>query len=103
MRASVCYAPVLSARHPAGVQVKAGICCAHLESDPASDHGMQEAQQYFTSLLQEPIADTADMCLNVADELLQLGHAEEVCTHCSEPRTEQPAQKLMLPGSQCVV
>lgn len=60
------------------MQVKAGICCAHLDSDPSSQHGMQQAQQYFTALLLEPAADSADLCLTVADELLHLGHAEEV-------------------------
>ena len=61
------------------MQVKAGICCAHLEGDVESNHGMQEAQQYFGNLLEEPLADNADLCLTVADELLQLEHAEEVC------------------------
>ena len=60
------------------MQVKAGICCAHLESDIVSSHGMHEAQQYFGNLLEEPLADNADLCLTVADELLQLEHAEEV-------------------------
>ena len=39
---------------------------------------MQEAQKYFTNLLEEPLADNADLSLSVADELLQLEHAEEV-------------------------
>ena len=60
------------------MQVKAGICCAHLEGDIESSHGMQEAQKYFSNLLEEPLADNADLCLSVADELLQLEHAEEV-------------------------
>lgn len=60
------------------VQVKAGICCAHLESDPDSQHGMHEAQQYFDHLLELPLADNADLWLTVADELWQLQHVEEV-------------------------
>ena len=60
------------------MQVKAGICCAHLEADIESNHGMHEAQQYFNHLLEEPLAENADLCLSVADELLQLQHAEEV-------------------------
>ncbi len=39
---------------------------------------MHEAQQYFGNLLEEPLAENADLCLTVADELLQLQHAEEV-------------------------
>lgn len=62
------------------VQVKAGICCAHLESDADSQHGMHEAQQYFDYLLELPLADNADLWLTVADELWQLQHVEEVCT-----------------------
>lgn len=42
---------------------------------------MQDAQQYFAALWHEPAADSVDMCLAVADELLQLGQAEEVCCH----------------------
>ena len=42
---------------------------------------MQDAQQYFAALWHEPAADSVDMCLTVADELLQLGQAEEVCCH----------------------
>lgn len=60
------------------MQVKAGICCAHLEADPDSQHGMHEAQCYFDQLLELPLADNADLWLTVADELLQLQHAEEV-------------------------
>lgn len=60
------------------MQVKAGICCAHLENDVDSNHGMHEAQQYFGNLLEEALAENADLCLTVADELLQLEHAEEV-------------------------
>ncbi|DBB12946.1 TPA: hypothetical protein ACH3X3_005694 [Trebouxia sp. C0006] len=62
---------------PVELQVKAGICCAHLESDVESNHGMHEAQQYFGNLLEEPLAENADLCLTVAEELLQLQHAEE--------------------------
>ena len=39
---------------------------------------MHEAQQYFGTLLEEPLAENADLCLTVAEELLQLQHAEEV-------------------------
>ena len=39
---------------------------------------MHEAQQYFGNLLEEPLAENADLCLTVAEELLQLQHAEEV-------------------------
>ncbi|DBA78961.1 TPA: hypothetical protein ACH3X1_008835 [Trebouxia sp. C0004] len=62
---------------PVELQVKAGICCAHLESDVESNHGLHEAQQYFGNLLEEPLAENADLCLTVAEELLQLHHAEE--------------------------
>ncbi|KAA6423612.1 MAG: hypothetical protein FRX49_06672 [Trebouxia sp. A1-2] len=62
---------------PVELQVKAGVCCAHLESDVESSHGMHEAQQYFGNLLEEPLAENADLCLTVAEELLQLQHAEE--------------------------
>ncbi|KAL3150393.1 hypothetical protein ABBQ32_000232 [Trebouxia sp. C0010 RCD-2024] len=62
---------------PIDLQVKAGICCAHLEADPDSQHGMHEAQCYFDQLLELPLADNADLWLTVADELLQLQHAEE--------------------------
>ena len=47
---------------------------------------MQEAQRYFAALLREPVADTADMRLSVADELLLLGHAAEV-THAQQSNT----------------
>ncbi len=39
---------------------------------------MHEAQQYFGNLLEESLAENADLCLTVAEELLQLQHAEEV-------------------------
>ena len=39
---------------------------------------MQEAQRYLAALLREPVSDTADLRLTVADELLLLGHAAEV-------------------------
>ena len=81
------------------VQVKAGICCAHLESDVASNHGMHEAHEYFGNLLEEPLADTADLCLTVADELLQLKHAEEVC-FMSVP--EQQCVESDTLGSSCL-
>lgn len=60
------------------LQVKAGICCAHLQADRQSNHGLEEAQQYFSNLLQEPLAESVDLCLTVAEELLQLEHADEV-------------------------
>ena len=62
------------------MQVKAGICCAHLESNPDSAHGMHEAHSYFDNLLQLPLAENADLWLTVADELLQLYHIDEVCS-----------------------
>lgn len=62
------------------MQVKAGICCAHLESDPDSAHGMHEAHTYFDNLLELPLAENADLWLTVAEELLQLQHIDEVCS-----------------------
>ena len=39
---------------------------------------MHEAQRYFDSLLELPLAENADLWLTVAEELLQLQHVEEV-------------------------
>ena len=54
---------------------------------------MHEAQQYFGNLLEEPLAENADLCLTVAEELLQLQHAEEVW---------QLAVKAMFRNASCV-
>lgn len=61
---------------------------------------MQQAQQYFAALLSEPAADSMDMRLNVADELLHLGHAEEVrhpqAMYVQDMPVSQLLGKLML-------
>lgn len=81
------------------MQVKAGICCAHLENDVESNHGMHEAQQYFGNLLEEALAENADLCLTVADELLQLEHAEEVREVSGE---QLPRHAVASDGSCCM-
>lgn len=49
---------------------------------------MHEAQRYFNSLLELPVAENADLWLTVADELWQLQHVEEVRVFVPLPHSQ---------------